>query len=999
MLFLCQRIAFAQQYTFQNYSVENDLSQSQVYAILEDSRGYLWLGTQGGGLDKFDGQNFINYSRPEGLKSVYINALTEDFESNIWIGTSDGLWKFDGWHFEKIELNRGKNVKILSLLTDNKGVIWVGTSKGFLSVKNGIVFPFSDEKKIRRAEIYALHQDSKGSIWVGSNFGIVKISGERIQQFSAKTGMPGETVTSFIEDENGRTWAGIYGHGVATIVGDNCYFLEPKSGKKPIQIQCLEAGKNGEIWVGTMNKGAFVWNPRDSIFSQFSERDGLAKNNVKSIKKDFWDNIWVGTSGGGISKSGGQQFVHFDTESGLVEDYVYAVCEDDFGRIWFSSYDRGVSIYNGRFFTHLIEENDSLRFISKAIFKDSEGNIWIGTEKKGMVLFKENQFRFLQQDFGFPIINVRDILEDNEGNIWVGTEGSGIIKIGNDSASLSGFSIDHLTTNTGLPSNRITNIHLDTLNRLWFSTRSVGIGYLTDNQLVEIFSASSGLVSREVKTMAEDSLGYLWFGTSFGISKMYLYGDSLIIDKDENNKKLRYKNLYLLAFDSENNLWTGSQKGVEKSIMDGGRNIIESKFFGRREGFFGIETCQNAVTKDQFGNLWFGTMNGLTKYQSGSEFFNQIPPKLHFTDIRLFYKPLKETNYSSYTQKWGVIEKGLTLQHKENHLNFKFLGVNLPNPEGVKYSWRLAGINSDWSPPDAQNEVQFPSLLPNKYAFMVKACNEDGIWTEEPLVAEFEILPPFWQTWWFRVVSGLTFLGLIALIFKFRLNQVRTKAKQEKAILELDKKLLQLEQKALQLQMNPHFIFNALNSIQSLISQKDHKTARYQLAKFSKLMRRILENSRDQAISIEQEIETLRQYLSLEKFSRGNSFDFNISTADDLEIEEIQIPPMIIQPFVENAIIHGVAHLENEGKIDIKFIPENEAIRCEVIDNGIGRKMAQQKKSQQDEQHKSLALEVTQERLEILGKSESPSLSIEDVLNNEGQINGTKVTIRLPIIS
>ena len=213
----------------------------------------------------------------------------------------------------------------------------------------------------------------------------------------------------------------------------------------------------------------------------------------------------------------------------------------------------------------------------------------------------------------------------------------------------------------------------------------------------------------------------------------------------------------------------------------------------------------------------------------------------------------------------------------------------------------------------------------------------------------------------------------------------------------MEKHLLSLEQKALQLQMNPHFIFNALNSIQSLISQKDEKKARYQLAKFSKLMRSILENSRSQVITLEDEIQTLQDYLAIEKSSRGNTFDFKVTTLLEVDTEELMIPPMILQPFVENAIIHGVAHLTENGKIDIHFLQKNKILECSIQDNGIGREAAKEIKSQIEHQHKSAALEVTQERLDILNKDMRglKSLEITDLKNKNGDASGTKVLVRL----
>ncbi len=992
------KVAYSQQFAFQNISVSDGLAQSQVYTILEDSRGFMWFGTQGGGLDRYDGLQFKNYTEKDGLGDIFINALTEDIEGNIWIGTRSGLMKYNGWKFKKVKLGH-RNPKVITLLKDEDGHIWAGTTDGIFKINRDTVINFTRENQLKPSQIFASFQDSKGTLWFGGENGVTKVSPIEIRHFDTSNGMPGNDVTAIVEDQHGVVWIGVSGHGFGSFKRNRFERIESKSYQYPKRIQCAKRGNDGEILVGTFDSGIYVWNPQDSIFKRFSEREGLAKKDVRAIEIDHYGNWWVGTSGGGISKYSGQQFIHFDKEKGLIEDFVYALCQDDYGRIWFSAYDEGLSIFNGRFFDHLGEDEDSLRFISKAIFKDRDGQIWIGTEQRGIALYRDNQYYFFRSSDEIPILYVRDFEQDTAGNIWVAMAGSGILKLTKDTTIRLGYSARRFTINDGLPSNRITNLHIDSLQRLWFSMRRQGVGYLSDDQFVEHFVSGDGLPSREVKVMAEDSTGYLWVGTPSGIAKAYLYGENLSFIEGENNEKLTWQNVYLIAFDKENNIWIGSQKGVERGILDKNRNILETKFFGQSEGFEGIETCQNAVIKDQEGNLWFGTMGGLTKYAHGNNTINPYPPKLHFTDVLLSYKSLRETEFAPFMENWGTIKPGLEFNHKQNDLIFNFVGLNLQNQGKVKYSWIIEGATEDWSPPSVQNEVLFTKLLPGDYTFKVKACNEDGVWTKEPLVARFSIQPPFWQTLWFKAAVLIFIIGLIGLVFKIRLNQIRRTARIERERLEMEKNLLLLEQKALQLQMNPHFIFNALNSIQSLISQKDNRTARYQLAKFSKLMRSILENSRSQAITLQKEIETLRSYLTLEQFSRGNSFQFEIEAPKGLDLEEMMIPPMIVQPFVENAIIHGVAHLKDQGQISIKFGEQENVLECEVKDNGIGRARAKELKSQQDHQHKSMALQVTQERLEILKSKENgaESLKIEDVLSENGEVQGTKVTIRLPI--
>ncbi|MEL7343143.1 MAG: histidine kinase, partial [Bacteroidota bacterium] len=216
----------------------------------------------------------------------------------------------------------------------------------------------------------------------------------------------------------------------------------------------------------------------------------------------------------------------------------------------------------------------------------------------------------------------------------------------------------------------------------------------------------------------------------------------------------------------------------------------------------------------------------------------------------------------------------------------------------------------------SNTSATYSNLEPGFYRFFVRACNPDGSCTEIQPVS-FEILPPIWERWWFILAAVLLGISILALIFRLRINQIRRKAAEERQRLEMEKDLLRLEQKSLGLQMNPHFLFNALNSIQALIADNDAKTARYYLAKFAKLMRSVLNNSRNNLIPLQDEIQTLDLYLGIEQFSRDQSFNYTIEVSGDMDPEEVMIPPLLVQPFVENAIIHGVAHRINTGQIEV----------------------------------------------------------------------------------
>lgn len=989
-------LTLAQQFNFQNYSVSEGLAQSQVYAMLEDSRGYIWMGTRGGGLSRFDGQDFYTFTTQNGLNNNYIGAICEDKNGNIWIGTDNGISCFNGQHFKNYTLDEAP---VHAMIQDQDSTFWLGTNEGIMQFDGKDFHHFSKKNKLPLVRTWAAYIDSHQNIWMAGENGAIKIKGADFEHFTRKKGLNVNDVRDFVEDKNGHIWMGTYSGGVNIYDGKNFKRLMIRDGLGSNLVLDMFKDKEDKIWVGTQNGGVAIWNPADSTLTNLTIDDGLCNNHVRAITQDTWGNIWIGTSGGGVSKYFGQQFTHFDKSNGLKGNYIYAIAEDMRGKIWFSVSNKGLMTYDGNNFAHIGRDSGFLDIKSKAIFIDDKDKTWVGMEGNGVAIRNDSNYQILRTRDGLSGNWIRDIAKDSSNYMWVAAAGGGISRISPKDSTYR-IKIKKFTRRDGLRDDRITDLHIRPNQQVWFATRSQGVGYIENDNTIVNFTQKDGLPSNNIRSIVEDSTGYLWLGTAgAGIARIAIQADTLAVNVINHETKLTSNNIYLLVFDDDNNLWAGSETGIDKILLDAERNVKDIVHFGRQEGFVGIETCQNAVLKDRRGNLWFGTINGLTKYNPKTTLKNPIPPKIQIREVRLFYEELSATPYADWLTAWGGLKKGLKLPWNQNHLGFEFFGVNHSNPEKVQYQWKLEGQEDKWSPIKASNEVSYSNLAPGDYTFLVRAYNEDMVTNESAKSISFTILPPFWEKWWFRLSVLSAILLLIIYIVRSRVAKVKKAAQRQQEKLELDKHLIQLEQKALQLQMNPHFIFNALNSIQSLISQKDHKTARYQLAKFSKLMRATLENSRENDIALENEIQVLESYLTLEQFSRDGQFDFYIEIDESIDIEETFIPPMMLQPFVENAIIHGVAHLSNGGEIHIHFSQKNDILECKITDNGIGRTAAHRKKSQIGHRHKSTGLKVTQERLDLLKKKEQKesSLHISDLVLADGTVGGTKVVVRLPI--
>lgn len=978
-----------QQFDFENYSVREGLAQSQVYDLLQDRNGYIWMGTRGGGLSRFDGQHFEQFTEKDGIASNYIAALYQDSIGQIWIGCTDGLSKYDGRKFEGVLIDSTQTLSVLSIKEINQQ-LFVGTHNGLYVRSDDGSFEWVEA--LRNISIRSIFHASDQTTWLATNQGPYFIKNDSIQLLTRKNGIRNRDIMGFAETADGQFYIGLFGNGVVQLDSSRTKVKRYLPNLNSRLIQSFYQDRRKRIWMGSQNSGLNVYHTIDSSFNYLNERDGLAKNDVRAIMEDSWGNIWIGTSGGGVSKYAGQTFEHLDQSNGLNEDYIYSIAADSSNQLWIAAYNKGINIITDSSIIALNARTGFKNVKVKALFKDREDRMWVGTEGNGLALQDTSGFKYFKaREDGLAGNWIRAITQDSSGHIWVGTASSGISELIPIDTSIYEFTIKNYKRAEGLPNLSINDLHIDSLNRIWIATRGSGVACIENGKVIKTIKRA--LPSTQVRSLVEDQFGYLWVGMAdAGVARMSIYQDTLeVIPYDD----LTSNNVYLLLLDDEQNLWVGSERGVDKVSFDAERNISTVEHFGQSEGFVGIETCQNAALKDQNGNLWFGTINGLTRYHPKNIRKNPIPPKLLLKDVRLFYESLSKTAYSQWLDN---SEKGmLSLPYNENHLEFDFLGINHSNPDKVSYQWQLDGLETDWSPQAKRTTATYPDLSPGRYTFKARAFNEDNVPSYPILSFSFEITPPYWETLWFK--SSVVSAGFLIVlgIFWWILSSIRRKARRREEKLQLEKHALELEQRALQLQMNPHFIFHTLNSIQRLIASKEPQTARFYLSKFAQLMRMMLEFSRENWISLEEELALLDNYLQLEQFSQSNAFDYKISLDEEVDPEELAIPPMMIQPFLENAIIHGITPLQQKGFIDVRFSLKKQALNCLIKDNGVGRAAAKRRKSQLSQNHKSTALQVTQERLDMLHEQQKDqTLEIRDLTQEDGSSNGTEVHLKLP---
>lgn len=986
---LCTVILWAQRSQFQVFSVEEGLPQSQVYAMLMDNNHRVWLGTKGGGLSVFDGAKFKNYGEEEGLLDDKVFALFQDSDGIIWLGTNKNVVSFNGLTFTYHTLI-GENIVVSDVVEDNKGRIWVSTNKGLFYQEDNSWISYFEQMGKLVTDVSCLFVDEDGKLWMGNDDGLFGINEESFSQTTTKDGLSSNKVRS-INQVNGKLLVGTYGGGLNFQVNQTWKVL---GSAKEIINDVFVDKKKGHVWLATHNNGVVQIIPEANSTLYFNSEDGLSTNHTKIIEQDFWGNIWVGTSGGGLNKMFTPNFVHFNEGSGIKGKMFYAIEHSKKGGVWVSTGSSGIAKIFGDSVVVFNALTGFRDVKSKAILEDSDGHLWVGTEGEGVYYYDGQHFVNLNGDDGLADNWIRSIEEDQNGVIWVATV-SGISAISLDkSTPMFDFSITDYSEYSGLPDDRINTLIIDDDNRKWFGCQSGHLGYILDNNIY-FSEEDKKLIKSPIKSLDIDSENRLWIATE---GNGVLWGDLdnqfITFNRIGTSQGLNNNNVYLVQSDLKNRVWVGAGAGVDEISLSSSGELLYIKHYSKNEGFLGGETCSDAADVDQQGRVWIGTLDGLNCFSAKQGFVNSVPPKVFLDDITIFYESILNTEAKNQITNWFTVKDKLSLHHTQNHLSFHFDAINLINPNKVYFQYQLEGFDSGWSPISDRSDATYSNLPSGKYVFKVKAVNEDGVWSEE-LVIPIEVSIPYWKTTWFFavVVAGIILVvGFIILLIFLR---YRRRNKEEKEKLKIERNMLELEQKTLRLQMNPHFIFNAMNTVQALIAKNDTKEARYYLAKFSKLMRKILENSRHSFITIQDEMETLESYLNLEKLNTDFPFDFEIVVGEKIQPDAYGIPPLILQPFVENAIVHGIKEIDYQGRIIVRFELFEKYIECTIKDNGRGRKAAQEVRHQKSSYHKSTALVLTQERLSALNEDNSyQSFEINDLVSP----SGTQVVVRIPIV-
>lgn len=958
----------AQSYFFKNYSSDDGLPFVQVSAIYQDSRGNLWTGGYGG-LSKFDGYTFKNFSPHDGLLNYSVTAITEDDHGNIWIGTISGVNKYDGTKFSSITTKQGLiSNDITCILRDSKGQFWFGTKDGLSRMVDGAFENYTMQKGLAGNRIRCLYEDRHQNIWIGTESGMSMYDGKTFKNYSIINGLAGNTVNAIAQDSAGGVWIAT-SEGLSKLKNEKFINHTTEEGLLDNEITTVICDKRNNIWLGT-HKG--IARVKRFEFKNYMIRKEVNSNLVNCIYQDYEQNIWIGTYNG-LYKYRSDLFEVYSENEGLTNNFVYTITRGRDDRLIIGTKDGGVYREGDEKFINYTTQDGLPDNSILACYKDEKQNILFGTDD-GIGIYDGKKFGADKKFDALRGEQINVFYKDTKGNLWIGVNDA-VYKCDKDS-------IHKYQPVSFNDTYSIEGIYEDINGDIWFGTYLGGLFRYDGKTFTEV-SKELGFKSDSFFTILADKSGVIYFSSFNGV---YVYDPrSKRTDNFGKAEGISSELVYTMAFnDDKTELWAGTNQGLSRidiaKYKRTGEKVIAT--YGKDEGFSGVECNTNGIYNDKDGSIWFGTVNGLIKYAPEEYIENNTLAKINISSIRLFYNDT-------------VLRPGTALTYDMNNISFNYSGICLTNPQKVKYMHILEGFEKKWSPVGYERTVTYSNLPPGKYTFKVKCTNNEGVWNEVPAEFSFTIKAPFWKTVWFYILLSLFFIA--ALIFSIRLR-IRNIKYKEKGKTELNKKIANIELQALRAQMNPHFIFNTMASIQHYISNNDTDAALKYLSKFAKLMRSIIGNSKQQMIPIAEELNALNLYLELEIMRFTDKFEYKITVDAGIDQNYDRIPSMLIQPYVENAIIHGLLPKQGHGKILIHLQKQDSSILCTIEDNGIGRERSNEFKKNRVQQHKSVGMSITQERLDILNSSLNQNLNAQIVdLYENGQPSGTKVQIIIPL--
>ncbi len=809
---------------FQWKHISNRLSHNRVHSILEDHQGFLWIGTHSG-LNRYDGQNFRifehNKEEERSLPGNEIHTLFEDAKGELWVGTDNGLArfnrsdeKFDLWIPDQAQPTDFINADVKTIIEFGNGELWVGTGIGIFSVDESRYFM----KKINfetsaQFHVQALLEDNSGKIWIGTSEDLyfAEANSRNIQSPSMRNGEKiNATIIDIIQGKNKRIWVSTESKGVFELFGNNDIYEYRKFDNTPggthnlgsMRVNSMAEDANGQIWLAPENQGLVVYNPHSDRLTKYKSNRfneaSISTNSIWDIYHDVTGRIWLGTFNKGISLMDpkDRKFSHvrqnFFSGDGISNDAVTSFLEVG-NEVWVGTDGGGINVWNqnrDKFRYFQKDHNQPQSLGSDAVldmYEDSNGTIWIATWEGGLNKYegKGSFKRFMNQpnnSNSIPSNMIFAIDEDRNKNLWIALWNRGIARYNPNDDSF--FTINKSTHGNDLWHSDFTNdILVDQSNTLWVGTE-IGLNRITF-QTDEDFSVTTflndpndptSISSNYVNKVFEDHSGKLWICTSMGLN-LYHEGSNNF-ERINKSSGLSGNFAQSIIQDTDNNYWVTTNKGISKITKIGSGWQLQN--YDATDGIQGDNFSRGAsyLTKDN--TLLLGGTNGFNHFKQEMVKDNPHAPVVHFSKLKIFNKEVIDYGDNAPLASHINTATALTLQHHQNVFSIEYVGVSMTHADKNQYAFRLLGLETEWNDVGAQTTASYSNLEAGDYTFEVKAANNDGLWSSTPRELTITVLPPWWNTWWFKSFGSLFALLAIGSAVYVRSKQTRRYEKQLK---------------------------------------------------------------------------------------------------------------------------------------------------------------------------------------------------------------------------
>lgn len=906
----------AQNPTIRNYTPSNGLASSETYDVLQDRKGYIWVATDRG-ISRYNGIAWKSFTTADGLPDNTVLKMYEDYKGRIWfMPISNRLFRFENGKFITHPLAKELARKFKgipsSVYVDESDNIYCGF------VNDGM---YKIDSKNKLVDISPVTTQSRG-FWFKSINGRLMMGVKTTKDETSELVEFGlENNASFHQQVTSpkanalRVSGTILKNGNALFYFNGHLVLQTSSRLKIIpehrEVICIYEDATGIIWITYRSGGVTCYRSLDN-FLKGKYESYFNEHVVSSILQDDQGGYWLTTLNSGVMYTPGFNF------------RVYEFNGKNLTALSFSKNSNRVLV---GFSEGTVLEFDGRKFIPPIGYSnsDSSNHIYsIGINRNGAMICGRSTL-LMQNENGFKTLKPRAYSRNlcvHEKRIF-GCTYNYFFEVDTDSKMVK--------YKTRIPV-RGEVICMDHNERLWIGDHT-GLYRMKDSVLHMAYSGDKALSGR-ISGISEDLSGRLIIST-IGYGLVIMNHDS--IEYRYTVKSGLTSNIINSMDVDGNDIWLGTSKGL--TLLKKMPSCYKIYNWDSRHGLPGNEI---RGVSSEGNNVWLMTQKEVINFNPSKFVYNTNENKLNYV--------------GAVINKKNVIDDSLVLYSADMPVRINFLAVNYRLEKGIQYRYRIKGLYDNWVYTNS-NSIEILWLPAGTFELQISSCNENGLWNKKPLIVWLISVPPFYKTWWFTLLLGLVIFVLVWILFRWRIRRARYKNK-------LEHDLLTFRQQSLALQMNPHFIFNSLNGIQSFVLTENKINAVKYISRFSKLMRLNLDNVRSEFITVAQEKETIDIYLELEQLRFNFQFNYEIVIDETIRPEKIFIPSMIIQPFVENAVLHAFVNLERKGKIVVTLRKDENSLICSVVDNGVGLDPGKGSISG----HKSAGIDITIKRIELLNK-------------------------------